>query len=131
MDACRAGAALEGDEKGFFRVNQERDAAEGVDHKFWYKDRHSLASAILCLGSAFVFMFLAISVELGFFSSATSTKKLWDYRVLHVPLVAPPSSGSASLEEQLSRASEDGWELLAAGTDTTNGPFLILRRHKK
>ena len=131
MDACRAGTALEGAEKGFFRVNQERDSAEGVDHRHWYRDSHSVAAAILCLGSTFIFIFLAISVELGFFSQATSTKKLWDYRVLHVPLVAPPSSTSAPLEEQLSRASEDGWELLAAGTDSTNGPFLILRRHKK
>jgi hypothetical protein len=147
MHACKASVELEGGRRGFFSVNKNLDAEEKVQHgpdpsvnkksrvpeklrRWWHWDGHSKAADLLCLGSVLVSLWLAIFAVFGGLSSTTRTKEPWDYRVLHGALVGSLSSGSASLDEQLNRASEDGWELFSTGTDATNGTFLILRRRR-
>ncbi len=125
MDACDAGVQLEGNEKGFFSTNRTSDERRCT---IW---GHSVAALLLCLGSVLVFTFLAIFVAFKPFSSASGEKEIWDYRVLHGPVVTSPSLTAPSLQEQLSQAGRERWELVANGTDATSGPFLILRRIKK
>lgn len=162
MHACRAGVGLEGDLKGFFRVNKELDYSAEVGHGinldpgaeadqikghrvrakvgrwlrrwlryWWHRESHSKAVDLLCFGSAALFAVLAGLILSGRFQSTDGTRDSWDYVVIHGPIVASPTSGSVSLAQQLTRASGDGWEFVATGTDDTSGPFVIVRRHKK
>ena len=133
MDACDAGAALEGTWQGFFRVNARKDAREKeyqVGRRAVWRDRHSRAASLLFLGSALAFLLIGILAFIGVLPRQNEQKLLWEYSIVRGPLAANATS-RASLGQQLEGAAAEGWEFVAIGQDSSIGSFIIIRRHKK
>jgi len=136
MHACRAGLELENGKPGFFRVNAILDREESVRHDLnrgWRRmDSHSKAATLLFIGSSVVcFAVAAIVMFTGVVASQRPTTIVWNYTIIHGPVtVNNPANSSASLGDQLSQATADGWEFVSTGTDQSIGAFIIVRRSK-
>ena len=60
----------------------------------------------------------------------TGSDTSWNYRVVNGWL-ANTNKGGGTFEQQLNQAAVDGWDIVDVSYDANNGPFAVVRRHKK
>ena len=60
----------------------------------------------------------------------TGSRTSWEYSIVTAPLINT-NKGGGTFVKQLNHAAAYGWDVVHVAYDADNGPFAVLRRHKK